>query len=1144
MCCPYVADLGLGEYRAGLLKEVERVYAVAAEYRRRTNDPLPHVETVFADRIEERVELLVGPPGIAEKIRGLRGKLSGISLAFKLSEEIIYSNLGGDPEQVLKQAICTSLAILTPPCITAAPSEGISHVRVKENDDGSKYLAVYFAGPIRAAGGTELATVVVLADYVRRLYGLDRFKPREEEVRRFVEELRTYIRQVGRFQYNVPDRLIAYAYRMTPVEITGVATNEILVSSHRDLERIETNYLRGGALRVVNDGIVGRAKKVLNIVRSLGMSGWDWIEELAAAPLTQEEAAEEEQTLEVIGGRPVFSLSNTFGGFRIRYGRAFATGMAAFGIHPMSMKVLKGYVVTGTQLKTDFPGKGGIVTPVDTIEPPVVKTANGDVYRVSSEEVYAAISDKIDQILFLGDILVSVGDCVENNVTLRPPGYCEEWWRNDLASRVLEMGLERVGEKAGISVGRLAKLLEDPFKTIPTVDEALRLSREAGVPLHPRYLHCWRNIKPEDLQLLREWISSQPAFLDGMAAMPYTQSVKEKLETLLVEHRVRQDKLLLSHDDYLVLCELLNPDKAFEPDPSVDVLENLRRLSGLYVKDKVGSSLTARMGRPEKAGPRRMTPSVHFLFPVGLAGGALRDLSDIELVAVELVRRRCLGCGYEGWEVMCRKCGGHTVLVGVCERCRAEYLNTVAEVCGRCGGRVTYSSTQRVNVAGEVSEALQKIGEAAPPRLSGVKGLTSFTKTPETVLKGVLRAKHGLTVYKDGTIRFDATNAPLTHFTPSMLGLSVERLRDLGYTHDVKGDPLVSENQVCELKLQDIVLSRKAAEHLIKVARFVDDLLHHWAGMEKLYMLKKPEDLIGHLVVGLSPHTYVGVVARVIGFVDAEVNFAHPAFHAAKRRDCDGDEDSVMLLADVLMNFSRLYIPDRIGGKMDTPLLITRIVYPEEVDEQAHNVDVWWDIPAEFYRQALQGSKIATVKGIVRTFGDDLAAGTQGVGAGYTHRQIRLAVPGIVSAYKSLETMMDKIYGQLDLMDRLAGVRDSALVDSIVSSHILPDIIGNVRAFMVQNFRCKKCNRKFRRLPLTGRCPSCQQELSLTVFRGAVEKYLELAREIAAQRLRNPYLKERTLAAVETVLDLFTPSKKSGPQTVQTRLDAFSADEA
>jgi DNA polymerase II large subunit len=132
-----------------------------------------------------------------------------------------------------------------------------------------------------------------------------------------------------------------------------------------------------------------------------------------------------------------------------------------------------------------------------------------------------------------------------------------------------------------------------------------------------------------------------------------------------------------------------------------------------------------------------MSPSVHFLFPVGLAGGSLRDLSDLDVVAAELVRRRCVGCGYEGWEVVCRRCGGHTVLLGVCERCRAEYQDKVVETCSRCGGRVSYSSTQRAEIKEEISKALRKIGEAAPPRLSGVRGLTSFTKTPETVLKGI-----------------------------------------------------------------------------------------------------------------------------------------------------------------------------------------------------------------------------------------------------------------------------------------------------------------------------------------------------------------------------------------------------------------------
>ncbi len=119
-------------------------------------------------------------------------------------------------------------------------------------------------------------------------------------------------------------------------------------------------------------------------------------------------------------------------------------------------------------------------------------------------------------------------------------------------------------------------------------------------------------------------------------------------------------------------------------------------------------------------------------------------------------------------------------------------------------------------------------------------------------------------------------------------------------------------------------------------------------------------------------------------------------------------------------------------------------------------------------------------------------------------------------------------------------MKDAALVDSIVSSHILPDILGNIKAFMIQNFRCKKCNRKFRRIPLTGKCPYCQQELSLTVFRGSVEKYVKLAEQMAEKKLRNTYIIERTLAAVETVVDLFTTLKKRDEESKQTRLEHFS----
>ncbi len=58
------------------------------------------------------------------------------------------------------------------------------------------------------------------------------------------------------------------------------------------------------------------------------------------------------------------------------------------------------------------------------------------------------------------------------------------------------------------------------------------------------------------------------------------------------------------------------------------------------------------------------------------------------------------------------------------------------------------------------------------------------------------------------------------------------------------------------------------------------------------------------------------------------------------------------------------------------------------------------------------------------------------------------------------------------------------------------DIIGNLKAFSSQRFRCSKCNMKFRRIPLRGVCTRCGSKLYMTVHRGAIEKYLSLAQNL------------------------------------------------
>ena len=50
-------------------------------------------------------------------------------------------------------AVRTAVALLTEG-VVAAPIEGIDRVELLANDDGTEFVNVYYAGPIRSAGGT------------------------------------------------------------------------------------------------------------------------------------------------------------------------------------------------------------------------------------------------------------------------------------------------------------------------------------------------------------------------------------------------------------------------------------------------------------------------------------------------------------------------------------------------------------------------------------------------------------------------------------------------------------------------------------------------------------------------------------------------------------------------------------------------------------------------------------------------------------------------------------------------------------------------------------------------------------------------------------------------------------------------------
>ena len=1063
----------------------------------------PKIVFDLSDRVAKMHDIDIAAP-LRELLTEKNKEVAALELSGRIAKGE-YMPADATLEERLDAAVRVGLAVVTEG-VTIAPLQGISSIGIGENKNGTKYLSVSIAGPMRSAGGTESAVTMLIADHVRTVAGLDRYQTNsygDDETGRFVEELRIYERDAGNFQYRVSDEDVIHVISHLPIELAGVDTDPFEVVNHRNMHRIKTNRVRGGALRVLNDGLIGRSKKLLKRIEMYQLEGWEWLEDLKGAIKTgdQEDAASKRMR-EVITGRSVLSTAERPGGFRLRYGRACNTGFASVGVHPAVSEMLEHTIVAGTQIKTNIPGKGATIAFVDSIEAPIVLLENGDVVRIRDAAHAAQLRPNIHRILHLGDILVSFGDFLENNAILVPTGYVEEYWMSELV------------KAAGNTTPTVSH-------SAPTLPEALSMSEKWGVPLHPKYLYYWDLISPTELLLLLE-----PEGSDNNSVV-YGNDAKGVLEKLGVPHRMCDGLALLEGDDAAIFHRMVLHKR---PPPHVPVTEALSASSGIIIRPKFSTSVGVRIGRPEKAAPRNMKPPIHSLFPVGSRGGPTRDIvraSTVPEFYTDVSMRECPQCNKPAFGIVCRRCGGRSTLVYQCRYCRAVLEEPF---CGKCQKPTIAHSYKRFPLKPELDLAQERVGYRARRPFKGVRDLINQDRTAEPLEKGLLRQAHNITVFKDGTVRFDATNSALTHFRPSWVGTSVEDLRRLGYEYDMYGKPLVRADQMVELLMQDIILPAESGRYFVDTAAYVDELLVKFYGKERYYNIREPGQLVGHLVVGLAPHTSVGIVGRVVGFTNTHVCYATPNWHSAKRRDADGDADSLILLMDAFLNFSKNFLSDRIGGLMDAPLLIQPMVVPHESQPQAHNLEVCDSFPLEFFEQTAQRPKAATVKS-VELIKDRLGTKRQFSDYLFTHQTTTLVTSKPRSAYSSLGSMLDKLNLQIRNADRIDAVDTNEMVSYVLSTHLVPDIMGNLRSYAKQKLRCTVCKRDFRRPPLSKTC-HCGNELIQTISKASVEKYLRLARRLVDRYDVGDYQRDRIRALSEEIELLF--GKNDGDQTLLT----------
>lgn len=1180
------ASKEIEQYFALLDKPLKKIYKIATEARKKGFDPEEKVEIPIAKNMAERVEGLISAvspqiigKGISKRINELEKKYGILDwrVSLIIAEEVAREKFCKfkDKIEAMEMGVRVGLAYITLGTVSA-PLEGFTYIRIKKTKSSKEYLSMYFSGPIRAAGGTAESVSVLIADYIRKKFGYAEFDPDETEINRFVREIYDYHERITNLQYLPSPEEIKFFIKHLPIQINGDPSEKIEVSNYKDLPRVETNNLRNGVCLVISEGLTQKAPKLWKQLEKWGkdfdMQHWNFLKEFLELQkrikALDNQGKPEEETLDnspaskikpdytfikdLVAGRPVLTHPLRSGGFRLRYGRSRISGYSAYSIHPCTMLALNKYIATGTQLKVERPGKATVLTPNESIEGPIVLLNNGSVLQLNDEQIAKKHINTIKKILYMGDILISYGEFLNRAHVLVPPGYCEEWWVKEFEKGVVDLfgnlDLDKTAEESGINKKFIERILNNPLKSKISSEAALILSKSLNIPFHPRYTFFWSAISKQDLiALLNHLSKSKTIFEDGLLkklVIPASNEIKKILELLGLPHEFVQNEFIIIYKESakallyslgiknfedLTIDSQLEKISSLEKNTQKNTLDLINEISLIKLRDKSGLFIGARMGRPEKAKMRQLTGSPHVLFPVGEAGGRLRSFqSALEKgkIRSDFPIRVCPKCTKETIYNLCEVCNKKTKQKYYCKIC-----GTIDSPKCQHTENAPAFRLKDIDINHFFNNSLNTLKIANYPDLvKGVRGTSNKDHIPENLLKGILRAKHEITVNKDGTTRYDMTQLPITHFKPKEINVSIEKLISLGYIKDIKGKEIISANQVLELKPQDVILpspqesNNKGADIILfRTAQFIDELLEKFYGLPAFYSLKTSQDLIGQLIIALAPHTSAGILCRIIGFSKTQGFFAHPLLHAATRRDCDGDEASVTLLLDTLINFSRRYLPAHRGSTQDACLVITSKLNPSEVDDMIFDVDIDWQYPLEFYEACLSYKQPWEIK--LKTMSSVLGTEAQYQGLGFTHPNDDLNSGVRCSAYKTLPSMQEKLLGQMDLAKKIVAVDEKDVAQMVIEKHFLKDTKGNLRKFSMQEFRCVKCNEKYRRPPLIGKCTKCSGRIIFTIAEGSVIKYLEPSLSIAEKYGVTPYLKQSLELLKRRVESIFGKEK-------------------
>ena len=173
----------------------------------------------------------------------------------------------------------------------------------------------------------------------------------------------------------------------------------------------------------------------------------------------------------------------------------------------------------------------------------------------------------------------------------------------------------------------------------------------------------------------------------------------------------------------------------------------------------------------------------------------------------------------------------------------------------------------------------------------------------------------------------------------------------------------------------------------------------------------------------------------------------------------------------------------------------------------------------------MEGASPHSVLKMIDTVEARLGTEAQYKGFGYTNPVSSILAGNRESSYKKFKRMIDKLDSQLKLAEKISAVDVKFVAQKVLTTHFMRDIAGNLRAFTTQGLRCKSCNKRYRRPPLTGVCRACGGELTLTVHRGGIEKYIEYTKTLIKKYDLPNYYAQRVSMIEDEIQLLFEGEK-------------------